>query len=249
MKKNILVILHQEHSTPGRVAHRLIERGFHLDARRPRYGDPLPATLSEHDGVIIFGGPQSANDSDDYVKREIDWTDVPLREDKPFLGICLGAQMLAKKLGARVDFHPEKLVEVGYYPLRPTPEGAKLMEWPDQIYQWHREGFDLPSGAVRLAESDVFANQAIRVGRAAFGVQFHPELTTKMVYRWTTLGHERLALPNARPRAEHFEGRALHDGKTQQWLDRFLDLWTGLMERRDQNGKRDLSQNAKTVAD
>ncbi len=249
MKKNILVILHQEHSTPGRVAHRLIERGFHLDARRPRFGDPLPETLSEHDGVIVFGGPQSANDSDDYVKLEIDWNDVPLREEKPFLGICLGAQMLAKKLGARVDFHPEKLVEVGYYPLRPTPEGAKLMEWPDQIYHWHREGFDLPGGAVRLAESDVFANQAIQVGRAAFGVQFHPELTTKMVYRWTTLAHERLALPNARPRDEHFEGRALHDGKTQQWLDRFLDLWTGLMERRDQNGKPGLSQNAKAVAD
>ena len=65
MNKNVLVILHQEHSTPGRVAHRLIERGFRLDARRPRFGDPLPATMEEHDGVIVFGGPQSANDSDD----------------------------------------------------------------------------------------------------------------------------------------------------------------------------------------
>jgi GMP synthase (glutamine-hydrolysing) len=69
-------------------------------------------------------------------------------------------------------------------------------------------------------------------------VQFHPELTTKMVYRWTTFGHERLALPNAKPRHEHFDGRALHDIKTRAWLDRFLDLWTGLMP-----------QNAKTVAD
>lgn len=252
MTKNILLILHQEHSTPGRIAHRLIERGFRLDARRPRFGDPLPATLADHDGVIVFGGPMSANDSDDYVKREIDWTEVPLREEKPFFGICLGAQVLARKLGARVDFHPKGLVEVGYYPLRATPEGAALMEWPDHIYQWHREGFDLPAGAVRLAESDAFQNQAFQYGRAAFGVQFHPELTTKMVYRWTTLGHERLTLPNAKPRHEHFDGRALHDIKTSRWLDRFLDLWTGLMVRQDQSGKpapAPLSQNAKAVAD
>jgi GMP synthase (glutamine-hydrolysing) len=248
MTKNILLILHQEHSTPGRISHRLIERGFRLDARRPRFGDPLPETMEEHDGVIVFGGPMSANDSDDYVKREIDWTEVPLREQKPYFGICLGAQILARKLGARVDFHPKGLVEVGYYPLRATPEGAALMEWPDYIYQWHREGFDLPEGAVRLAESDAFQNQAFQYGPAAFGVQFHPELTTKMVYRWTTHGHERLTLPNAKPRHEHFDGRGLHDIKTSRWLDRFLDLWTGL-KKRPEESERGLSQNAKAVAE
>ena len=246
MKKNILLILHQEHSTPGRLAHRLIERGFRLDARRPRFGDPLPKTLEAHDGVIVFGGPMSANDSDDYVKREIDWTEVPLREEKPFFGICLGAQILARSLGARVDFHPKGLVEVGYYPLRATPEGAALMEWPDHIYQWHREGFGLPAGAVRLAESDTFENQAIQYGPAAFGVQFHPELTHKMMCLWTTRGHERMKLPNAKQRHEHFDGRAMHDGKTQKWLDAFLDMWTGLMKRPEE--KRASSQNAKAVA-
>jgi GMP synthase-like glutamine amidotransferase len=116
--KTILLILHQEHSTPGRIAHRLIDRGFRLDPRRPRFGDPLPETMHEHDGVIVFGGPMSANDSDEYVRREIEWSEVPLREEKPFFGICLGAQILARKLGAKVDFHPDGLVEVGYYPLR-----------------------------------------------------------------------------------------------------------------------------------
>lgn len=245
MNKRILCILHQEHSSPGRIAHRLIERGFTLDARRPRFGDPLPETLEEHDGVIIFGGPMSANDADDYVRLETDWIEVPLREEKPFFGICLGAQMLARKLGARVGFHPGGLVEVGYYPLRATAEGAELLDWPDYIYQWHREGFDLPHGAVRLAESDAFPTQAIRYGRGAFGVQFHPELTLQMVYRWTTRGHERLKLPGAKPRHEHFEGRFLHDRKTLAWLDAFLDLWTGLMR---QDGTEPLSQNAKRVA-
>jgi GMP synthase (glutamine-hydrolysing) len=247
MNKTILLVLHQEHSTPGRIAHRLIERGYRLDARRPRFGDPLPETLEAHDGVIVFGGPMSANDSDEYVRREIDWMDVPLREEKPFFGICLGAQILARKLGAKVDFHPEGLVEVGYYPLRPTHEGAKLLNWPDYIYQWHREGFELPHGAVRLAESDAFANQAIRYGHAAFGVQFHPELTHHMMCRWTTRGHERLALPGARPRHEHFEGRSLHDVKTCAWLDAFLDLWTGLAKRPARAAE--VSQNANAVAE
>jgi len=252
-KQKILCILHQEHSSPGRIAHRLIERGFALDARRPRFGDPLPETLEEHAGVIIFGGPMSANDADDYVRAETDWIEVPLREDKPFFGICLGAQMLARKLGAKVDVHPEGLVEVGYYPLRATPEGAKLLDWPDHIYQWHREGFELPHGAVRLAESDTFPNQAIQYGRSAFGVQFHPELTTQMVYRWTTRGHERLTLPGAKSRREHFEGRALHDHKTRAWLDRFLDLWTGMMGAAGKTtvtptDEVPVSQNAKAVA-
>ncbi len=245
MNRKILAILHQEHSTPGRLAHRLIERGFSIDARRPRFGDTLPKTLDEHDGVIIFGGPMSANDDDPYVREEIEWTSVALEEQKPFLGICLGAQVLARNLGAKVDFHPEGLVEVGYYPLRATPEGEKLFDWPDYIYQWHREGFDLPADAVRLAESDTFPNQAFQYGPAAFGIQFHCEVTHHMMCRWTTRGHERLTLPNARPREDHFEGRAIHDAKTQRWLDQFLDYWTGLMQPADEEK---LSQNANFLA-
>ena len=74
--------------------------GYPLDIRRPRFGDPLPETMDDHAGAVIFGGPQSANDNDDFVRREIDWIGVPLRDKKPFLGICLGAQMMARHLGA-----------------------------------------------------------------------------------------------------------------------------------------------------
>src|SRR5690348_3224317 len=94
----ILAVLHGEMSTPGRIGHQLKERGFALDVRRPRFGDALPETLDAHAGAVIFGGPQSANDDDEIVKREIDWIDVPLSQGKPYLGICLGAQLLAKRL-------------------------------------------------------------------------------------------------------------------------------------------------------
>ncbi len=103
----VLIVLHQETSTPGRVGNALRALGHPLDIRRPRFGDPLPETLEGHAGAVIFGGPMSANDPDDYVRREIDWIAVPLREQRPFLGICLGAQMLAMQLGARVAPHPQ----------------------------------------------------------------------------------------------------------------------------------------------
>jgi GMP synthase (glutamine-hydrolysing) len=247
MLKPVLIILHQEHSTPGRVGRLLIERGFPLDIRRPRFGDPLPETLVEHSGVAIFGGPMSANDEDEYVRKEIEWTKVPLAEEKPFFGICLGAQVLARQLGARVDYHPEGLVEVGYYPLRATSEGGKLFDWPDHVYEWHREGFELPAGAALLAEGDCFRNQAFRYGKAAFGFQFHFELTHHMMCRWTTRGAARLELPNAQPREAHFDGRLLHDGKTRLWIKRFLDYWTGLMDAPRQNAATVL-QNANGVA-
>ena len=246
MSKRVLIVLHQEHSTPGRIGRLLAERGFSLDIRRLRCGDALPETLAEHAGAVVFGGPMSANDHDENVKKEIEWMDVPLREQKPFFGICLGAQILARALGAKVDFHPEGLVEVGYYPLRATEAGRKLLEWPDYVYQWHREGFDLPAGAVLLAEGDAFRNQAFQFGRAAFGFQFHSELTHAMMCRWTTRGHARLALPNARPRADHFEDRLVHDPKTRSWLGKFLDLWSGLARKEK---VPEVSQNARGVAD
>ena len=121
----VLIVLHQETSTPGRVGNVLRALGHPLDIRRPRFGDPLPETLDGHAGAVIFGGPMSANDPDDYVRREIDWIAVPLREQRPFLGICLGAQMLAMQLGARVAPHPEGRAQIGYYPIRPTPAGLR----------------------------------------------------------------------------------------------------------------------------
>ena len=226
--KDILIVLHQEHSTPGRVGRLLQERGFRLDIRRPRFGDPLPADTRDFAGAVIFGGPMSANDPDDFVKAEIDWIGVALKEELPFLGICLGAQMLARHLGAKVGFHPEGQVEVGYYPIYPTEAARSELPWPDHVYQWHREGFEVPAGAELLATGDCFTNQAIRVGRAAYGIQFHPEVTHWMMNRWTTRAHERMASPNARPRQDHFDGRYLHDPGVRLWLDAFLDHWTAL---------------------
>jgi GMP synthase (glutamine-hydrolysing) len=226
MSRSILAVLHGEMSTPGRIGLALKSCGLVLDIRRPRFGDTLPDTLEEHAGAVIFGGPQSANDDDEVVRREIDWIDMVLREKKPFLGICLGAQMLAKRLGARVYKHPDGHAEVGYYPIRPTAAGREVCrEWPDHVYQWHREGFDLPAQAVMLAEGDSFPVQAFSYGGTAYALQFHMDVTHATMCRWTTRGHERMTLPNAKPRDSHFEGRLLHDAACRAWLAEFIGHW------------------------
>jgi GMP synthase (glutamine-hydrolysing) len=225
MLQPVLIVVHQEHSSPGRVGQELTKLGHPLDIRRPRFGDPLPETMNDHAGAVIFGGPQSANDGDDFIKRETDWIEVPLREGKPFLGVCLGAQMMALHLGARVYPHPQGHAEVGYYPIRPTASGLEICaDWPDHVYQWHREGFELPAGGELLAEGDVFSVQAFRVG-SGYAIQFHPEVTYAMMYRWLVRGAERLQQPGAKQRAEHIADRAVHDHASRRWLSAFIDHW------------------------
>ena len=220
----VVLVLHQQNSNPGHVGQWFRRNGYPLDIRRPFEGDPLPATLSAHAGAVIFGGPQSANDAADYIRREVDWIGVPLKEAKPFLGICLGAQMLARHLGARVDHCPHGQVEVGYHSIRPTQAGAGL-DLPDQVYQWHREGFDLPRSGVLLATSEgAYANQAFQHG-SAFGVQFHPEITYTQVNRWSGSNPVRLLMRGARPRQEQIENHLMQAPKVHRWLDRFLGRW------------------------
>ena len=225
--RRVLVVLHQERSDPGRIGRLLREQGVILDIRRPRFGDPLPRTMDAHDGAIVFGGPMSANDDEDYLHQEIDWIGVPLAERKPFLGICLGAQMLARHLGHRVAPHPEGRVEVGFYPIRAAQPGCRLWaeNFPQKVYQWHREGFDLPAGATLLAEGDDFQAQAFRYGPCAYGLQFHPEVTYQMMCRWTARGSERMTSPGALPRDRHFKDWYMHDATVARWLTPFLRRW------------------------
>ena len=223
-KLPVLIVLHQERSSPGRVGQMLSDKGFPLDIRRPVLGDPLPDTMADHSGAVIFGGPMSANDPDPFVRTEIDWIGVPLRENKPYLGICLGAQMMVRHLGGTVAAEKNGLTEIGWYPLRATEHGRLLMKWPKMVYHFHREGFDIPRGVQLLAEGDAYPNQAIRYGDNAWGLQFHAELTRAMMQRWVVHGAERFTMPNAQAGRDHLEGRMIFDAPLKEWLWNFLDL-------------------------
>ena len=174
-----------------------------LDIRRPALGDPLPETLENHSGVVVFGGPMSANDETDFIKRETEWLAVPLREQEAVSRhLSRRANAGAASRRARSSTHPEGKAEIGYYPIRITDAARGVTpDWPDHVYQWHREGFALPHGADLLAEGDIFEVQAFRYGPAAYGIQFHPEVTHAMMCRWTTLGHVRLDIAGRARRA------------------------------------------------
>ena len=228
-RKPVLVIVHQVHSNPGHVGQWFVRNGHALDIRRHYDGDPLPATLADHCGAVIFGGPQSANDSLGFIRREVAWIGVPLKEQKPFLGICLGGQMLAHHLGAKVDHCSNGTVEIGYHPLRPTQAGTSVLgALPSKVFQWHREGFELPKDGALLATSDgAYPNQAFSYGPsgAAVGVQFHPEITFAQVNRWSGGNPMRLLMRGARPRQEQLETHLMQGPRVHEWLDQFLRRW------------------------
>ena len=139
--------------------------------------------------LIILGGPMSVRDEERYpfLKWEKAVLRAAVKERLPMLGICLGAQLIAAAAGAEV--YSGNIQEIGWYPISMTPEGQMdsilgyLPEKPT-VFQWHSEGFNLPRGAQRLASSLHYDNQAFRIGKNVYGLQFHLEATPKMIEQW-----------------------------------------------------------------
>ncbi len=155
----ILVLTHEPDASCGRVGDTLTAGGYCLVPCRPFAGEALPKAMHEYAGIIAFGGRMSSNDEHlDYIRAELRWIPSVLAASTPYLGICLGAQLLARALGAGVAPHPDGLHEIGYTRIRPTAAGVGHFPAPMNVYQWHGEGFDVPQGAELLAAGEVFAH-------------------------------------------------------------------------------------------
>jgi GMP synthase (glutamine-hydrolysing) len=229
--RKILLILHQEMSNPGRLARELTALGYILDPCRPMCGEKLPETMDEHDGAVIFGGPMSANDEHlPGIRAELDFIPTVLAAGKPFLGLCLGAQMLSRVLGGKVAPHPDGLFEIGFFDIAPTQAGQALLEAPTKFYQWHSEGFTVPDCCVRLATGPYFENQMFRYDGNAYAIQFHPEVTAEMMRMWTRRAVHRLNLPGAQCRKSQLVHADSYDAVATRFLERLLPLWLGLDE-------------------
>ncbi len=227
MAKNILLIIHHHESTSNRVAVLLAAKGYRLHWCCPRNGDRLPGKCEDYAAAVMFGGAMSANDEDTepYIGDEIRWLEGQLKQELPFLGICLGAQILAKVLGGRVSARADGLSELGYYPVHSTTAGETLLGERYFTFQWHSEGITLPDSAELLATGDTFATQAFRYGANAFGLQFHPEVTREVFERWMVEAPECFAWNGAQTPEQLLEGWRRHDRAIATQIGHFLDCW------------------------
>jgi GMP synthase (glutamine-hydrolysing) len=186
-----LVLQHLDIEPPARVADVLSQAGHHIETCHVQQM-PVPESLAAYDGLVVMGGPQSANDDLPYIRNEIALLRLAIAEDFPVLGICLGAQLLAKAGQAEVTRSP--VWELGWYPVFPTPASAgdplftPLPEAGLCIFQWHGETFSLPDGAQLIAHHPNVPNQAFRLGTSQYGLQFHAEVDAPVIERWIEAG-------------------------------------------------------------
>ena len=229
MSGTVILIDHPVGRRDDRASRILTERGYRIEWCCPGKGETPPESGPGHVGAIVYGGAESANDdgTKPYLRTELDWIERWLETGKPFLGLCLGGQMLARVLGARVDPHPESLYEIGYVPIEATAAADGFLDGVSHVYHWHHEGFTVPAGAALLATGPVFPNQAYRYGRNAYGLQFHPEVTVPVMTRWMREAGHMLEYPNAHPRARQLADAERFDAPLEAWLERFLDGWLG----------------------
>ena len=217
-----LLVKHSS-SREDRLKRQLVERGVHVTWACPADGDRLPAGDGSYDLVVVYGGPQSANDGSPWMREELDWIRRWVEGGGLFLGLCLGAQLLARALGARVGPHPRGGHEVGYRRICATPAGAGMFPPELNVYQWHKEGFEIPPGAALLARGDEFPNQAFRYGERAYGLQFHPEVDRDAVRSWAEPGdHLRTDLGAHSPERQLADSDR-YDSMVEAWSARFLD--------------------------
>jgi GMP synthase-like glutamine amidotransferase len=194
---NVLIVKNVLSEGPGTIEDFLRQQAIPYRILEMHAGDAVPS----HDSfshLVVLGGPMAVYEMSQYpyLVRETALIEEAIRAEKPVLGVCLGAQMLAHVLGARVYAGGKK--EIGWYEVSITDEGMKDPFFSGlsvdgkakaQVFQWHGDTFDLPWGAARLASSDLYPNQAFRYGSAVYALQFHIEVTPKIVREW--LAHEK----------------------------------------------------------
>lgn len=223
-----VVFSHVPFEDLGTLEPRLLERGFEIhtvDVTTAEF--PLPQA-GACDLLIVLGGPIGVYDTPAYpfLTAEVDCIRQRLASRRPTLGICLGAQLMAAALGARV-YPGERGPEIGWFPIHP-PAGAMFPPWFKLLFQsglhlfhWHGDAFDNPAQATGLAESQLYSSQAFAVENFALALQFHPEVTEKGLERWY-VGHacelsaKRISVPELRAAATR-HAPALAEAAGQFW--------------------------------
>jgi len=182
----VLAFRHVPFEGIGLIGRTFEERNVEVDYVDLYRADAVLPDIAAYDGLIFLGAPMSVNDDLPYLAREMEWIRRAVAQGRPVLGICLGAQLIARAMGATV--RPNAAKEIGWYDLRFTDAAARDPLFQglslETVFHWHGETFDLPPGAELLASSDLCRNQAFRLGDRVYGLQFHLEVTPDMIADW-----------------------------------------------------------------
>ncbi|MGH7233264.1 MAG: type 1 glutamine amidotransferase [Nitrospiraceae bacterium] len=182
----VIVLQHIGCETLGRIEADLTREDIAYEYVRTFEGQPVPSDLHGAAGLVVMGGPMGVYEQDrhPHLRQELKLIESALRTDTPLLCVCLGSQLLAAALGAKVSQGAQK--EIGWYPVELTPAGLNDELWVGvprtfTAYHWHGDVFDLPLGAHSLASSSLTTHQAFRYGRNAYGILFHMEVTEPII--------------------------------------------------------------------
>ncbi|MBF0491202.1 MAG: gamma-glutamyl-gamma-aminobutyrate hydrolase family protein [Deltaproteobacteria bacterium] len=265
--KKILVLQHEAHEGIGAFEPLFHKPGQQVITKKLFLGDPVPLDeeLCDYSGIVLMGGSMSANDGAklQFIADELKMILQAIQLRLPLLGVCLGAQLIAKALGAKVysistplpgppaplpsasGGHPPPqggrgilkgniLREIGWYPLTLAPASNKdpifgMLPSPSVLFQWHGETFDIPSGAMRLAGSALFINQAFRYMDRVYGLQFHPEMTDSMLRNWVEIGEQEIITAGLNPRQILTDMLKYLPG-LRRWAHQIATGWVALLK-------------------
>lgn len=190
--RRLLVFQHVAFELLGTLNPLLKAHGFrirYVNFERDPHARPQ---IEKYDGLVVLGGSMNVDEVEAYpnLAAEVDMIQEAVAAGMPVLGICLGAQLVAKALGGSVSPNPES--EVGWYEVRPThsAQADALLKWlrpAETIFQWHTDTFTLPHGCELLATSRLCQHQAFRYGDNVYGFQFHLEADANLIERWLTV--------------------------------------------------------------
>lgn len=231
--KPVAIFRHSPGEGPGYFATFLDNHALPWQLLAIDAGEPVPTDPAAYSGLAFMGGPMSVNDPLPWIAQECALICAAMAQDIPVLGHCLGGQLLAKALGAKVGPNPVK--EIGWGTAR-VVDNATARAWFDEqadflSFHWHGETFSMPSGATRILESRHCANQAFVLG-PHLAMQYHVEMTREMIENWCAIGAEEIAAstgPSVQQAAEMRAGIRPRLEALHAVADRLYGKWiTGL---------------------
>jgi GMP synthase (glutamine-hydrolysing) len=243
--RKLLVFQHVGHEILGTLNPLLKRAGFRIRyVNFGRHPDAQPS-LDGYHGLVVLGGPMSVYEDHwfPHLTTEMKLIEDAMQRNLPVLGICLGAQLIAKTLGA--DVYRNKQKEIGWYDLYITPEAHESilisLSPTEKVFQWHGDTFDIPAGAVHLAASPLCVNQAFRYGERVYGLQFHLEVDEAMILRWLNVPenrHEIAKLHNGKDPDQIHGATARHIERLHQVSDQTFGKFISLFNLEETRCRR-----------